>query len=142
MNFFDSIALSFKRYFNFSEFWFFIFLFIVGGAIIGEIDKILFPEYSASGAADGDTVFKVSVSTENGPLSKIFMLAMLVPWFAVTARRLHDIGKSGWLLLVGFIPFIGWAVMIFWGCQAGEAGPNEYGDDPLNPDGHVGEVFE
>ena len=147
MNFFEAIISSFQRYFNFSlrasrsEFWYFILFFVVGGIIIGELDQRFFPEYSAQ-ETNPNTIAKVSVSTENGPLSKLFILALFVPWLSVSARRLHDLGMSGWLVLVGFIPFIGWAMMIFWGSQPGEAGPNQYGDDPLNPDGHVGEVFE
>ena len=46
------------------------------------------------------------------------------------ARRLHDIGKSGWWMLVWFIPLIGWLIMIYWNVQPGAEGKNEYGELP------------
>jgi uncharacterized membrane protein YhaH (DUF805 family) len=52
---------------------------------------------------------------------------MLVPSLAVGARRLHDIGKSGWLQLLGLIPIIGWILLIYWAAQPGETGSNQYG---------------
>lgn len=62
-------------------------------------------------------------------LSGLVSLATLVPFLAVAARRLHDIGKSGWWQLVGFIPLLGWIVMIYWAVQPSE-GPNAYGNGP------------
>ena len=57
-------------------------------------------------------------------------LACLIPSLAIGARRLHDIGKSGWNLLIGLIPLVGWIILIIWFCQDGQVGPNEYGEDP------------
>jgi uncharacterized membrane protein YhaH (DUF805 family) len=56
-------------------------------------------------------------------------LGLLLPSLAAGTRRLHDMGKSGWFQLVWLVPFIGWAVMIYWLVQA-TAGPNEYGTGP------------
>jgi len=53
----------------------------------------------------------------NDKLSAAFALATLLPYMAVTTRRLHDIGKSGWAQLVGIIPLVGWLVVIYWLCQ-------------------------
>lgn len=56
-------------------------------------------------------------------------LGLLLPSLAVGARRMHDIGKSGWFQLLWLIPFIGWAVMIYFLVQP--SGPaNEYGEGP------------
>ena len=63
-------------------------------------------------------------------LGMLFSLAVLVPTLAAGSRRLHDIGKSGWLQLLGFIPVIGWAILIYWGAQPGDAGANQYGQPP------------
>ena len=60
-------------------------------------------------------------------------LALLLPSLAVGSRRLHDMGKSGWFQLVWLIPFIGWAIMIYWLVQP-SAGPNEYGEGPAQPE--------
>ena len=63
-------------------------------------------------------------------LNYIAFLACLIPSLAIGARRLHDIGKSGWNLLIGLIPLVGWIILIIWFCQDGQVGPNEYGEDP------------
>ncbi|MCA6218427.1 DUF805 domain-containing protein [Ideonella sp. B7] len=55
-------------------------------------------------------------------LSAIFSLATLVPYLAVAARRLHDTDRSGWLQLVGLIPFVGWLVLIYWLAQESKSG--------------------
>ena len=43
-------------------------------------------------------------------------------------RRLHDIGRSGWFLLLALIPVIGALLLIYWLCQPGTPGPNTYGN--------------
>jgi uncharacterized membrane protein YhaH (DUF805 family) len=65
-----------------------------------------------------------------GILVGLYNLAALVPSFAVGARRLHDIGKSGWLQLIILVPIIGAIVLIVWYCQPGQSGANAYGNDP------------
>lgn len=59
-------------------------------------------------------------------------LALLLPSLAVGARRLHDMGKSGWFQLVWLVPFVGWAIMIYWLVQPSGAA-NEYGEGPAAP---------
>ncbi len=56
-------------------------------------------------------------------------LALIVPGLAVSVRRLHDTGKSGWLLLLGIIPFGGLVVLVFM-CLDSTPGPNQYGPNP------------
>lgn len=65
-----------------------------------------------------------------GLLYFIYALAVLIPALAVAVRRLHDIGKSGWMILIGLIPFIGgiWLLVLF--VTEGNEGENEYGKDP------------
>ncbi|MFN2547855.1 MAG: DUF805 domain-containing protein [Myxococcales bacterium] len=63
-------------------------------------------------------------------LSWLYSLAVLVPSLAVAVRRMHDIGKSGWWLLIGFIPLVGAIILLVWACTDGERGDNEYGPDP------------
>jgi len=57
-------------------------------------------------------------------------LALLVPGLAVGARRLHDTGKSGWLLLIGVIPLIGGIVLLVFFVQDSQPGDNQYGPSP------------
>jgi uncharacterized membrane protein YhaH (DUF805 family) len=62
-------------------------------------------------------------------ISAIAALALLLPGLAVGARRLHDIGKSGWFLLLGLIPFIGFLILLYFFVQP--SGPaNQWGAGP------------
>ena len=65
-----------------------------------------------------------------GPLSLLLSLALFVPGLAVTIRRLHDTGRSGWWTLIVFIPFVGALVLLYFMVIEGTPGPNEYGPDP------------
>ncbi len=65
-----------------------------------------------------------------GPLYVVYSLAVLVPGLAVAVRRLHDIGKSGWMILVGLIPLIGFIWLLVLYVTEGEKGDNQYGPDP------------
>jgi uncharacterized membrane protein YhaH (DUF805 family) len=64
-----------------------------------------------------------------GP-SALVGLALLIPGIAVGVRRLHDIGKSGWWLLVAFAPCIGALILIYFFVQDSQPGSNEYGANP------------
>lgn len=64
----------------------------------------------------------------------VYFLAILVPSIAVTVRRLHDTGKSGWYYLLSFIPYIGGIIMLVFTVQNGDVGLNQYGPDPKNPE--------
>ncbi|MBU6298757.1 MAG: DUF805 domain-containing protein, partial [Alphaproteobacteria bacterium] len=55
----------------------------------------------------------------NGPLTGLLELALLLPSLGVSARRLHDVDRSGWWLLLGIIPVIGWLILIYWCIQPG-----------------------
>ncbi|MET0383737.1 MAG: DUF805 domain-containing protein [Burkholderiaceae bacterium] len=57
-------------------------------------------------------VVDVLLSAISRPLAHLFVLGMLCPQLAVAARRLHDIGRSGWMMLIGLIPLVGAIVLI------------------------------
>ena len=59
----------------------------------------------------------------------IYALAVLVPSIAVSIRRLHDTDRSGWWLLLAFVPLVG-LVLIWFMAEEGNAGTNRYGQDP------------
>lgn len=65
-----------------------------------------------------------------GLLSSIYALAILIPTLAVGVRRLHDIGRSGWWLLIALIPIVGFIILIVWYATEGERAANEYGPNP------------
>ena len=79
------------------------------------------------------------INTMNGPIDfyygyiyLIYALVVFLPSFAVFVRRLHDVGKSGWFLLIGLIPLVGaiWLLVLLF--TDSNVGPNKYG---LNPKG-------
>jgi len=62
-------------------------------------------------------------------VSTLYSLAVLVPGIAVGVRRLHDIDKSGWFLLLALIPLVNiWLIVLL--ATEGTRGPNQYGADP------------
>lgn len=61
----------------------------------------------------------------------MYSLALIVPSLAVTVRRLHDIGKSGWMILVGIIPILGAIWLLILLIKNGEEGANQYGLPPV-----------
>ncbi len=63
----------------------------------------------------------------------LFWLVSLVPALAVSVRRLHDQDRSGWLLLLWLIPFLGWFALLVLMCLDGTRGTNRFCPDPKNP---------
>lgn len=65
-----------------------------------------------------------------GPLYGLYVLAMLIPGLAVAVRRLHDVGKSGWMILITLIPLIGsiWLLVLL--VTDSNPGENQYGKNP------------
>lgn len=57
----------------------------------------------------------------------LFILSSIVPGLAVTVRRLHDTGRSGWWYFIGFVPFIGGIILFVFMCLRGNDGVNAYG---------------
>ena len=142
--------LAFKNYAVFSgrttrqEFWmFFLFnlMFSIGFNII---DRILGTTY---------VYYSGNIPITQGYISGLYNLVLLIPGLAAQVRRLHDVNKSGWLLLLILIPVIGCVlgavtmsimiimlmglVMLGFGiwilvllCTPGTNGPNKYGEDP------------
>ena len=65
-----------------------------------------------------------------GPIYIGYGLAVLIPSIAVAIRRLHDVGKSGWMYLVAFIPIVGFIWLLILLIKEGDQGNNAYGEDP------------
>ena len=115
MNGFEYYKLAFKKYAEFTgrsrrrAFWYFtLFNMLVSYAIAGLAYFLLNAAF----------------------LSYIYTLIAFIPGLAVTVRRLHDIGKSGWWILIGIIPIIGWIIMIVWAATDSQPGTNAWGPDP------------
>lgn len=66
-------------------------------------------------------------------LSYIISIALLLPNLGLSVRRLHDINKSGWLVLLGLIPIVGTIILIIWLAKVGDTTENQYGPVPVTP---------
>ena len=112
---------AFKKYAVFSgrsrrkEYWYFVLFNIIVGIVLGLIDTLLGTRGSYAGA---------------GLLSGIYGLAVLSPSLAVTVRRLHDIDRSGWWILIGLVPLLGAIVLLVFAVMDGTPGNNRYGRNP------------
>ena len=103
-----------------AEYWYFVLF----NTIISILLSIL-------GKAIG--VFNMTIGTvgnEINILSIIYSLAVLVPGLAVAVRRLHDVGKSGWMVLINLIPLIGQIWILVLMIKDSTPGENEYGSNP------------
>lgn len=60
----------------------------------------------------------------------IYLLLVAFPGFAVTVRRLHDIDRSGWWILISCIPVVGPFILLYFSFCAGTTGENRFGEDP------------
>lgn len=65
-----------------------------------------------------------------GVCTAIVALALLIPSISVTVRRLHDTGRSGGWVLIGFIPLVGALILLLFMCQDSEPGANRFGANP------------
>jgi uncharacterized membrane protein YhaH (DUF805 family) len=86
-----------------SEFWWFVLWMAIINTAISIIG-------SATANANGDSALETT-------LSAIWGLATIVPQIALQARRLHDTNRSGWWMLIGLIPIVGWIILIVWSAQ-------------------------
>ena len=64
-------------------------------------------------------------------LGTLYGLAIFIPSLAVSVRRLHDSGRTGWWILLFLIPVLGTIILIIFFCFEGEKGSNQYGPDPI-----------
>ena len=114
-----------NQYFDFNsrarrkEYWMFVLVnFIISMLIIG-VDNALGFSFNYTGNVSGTGVFNL-----------LYNLLILIPSLAVAVRRLHDVGKSGWILLIGLIPIVGAIWLLILLLRDSEAGENKYGPDP------------
>jgi uncharacterized membrane protein YhaH (DUF805 family) len=108
MNFQQAVATCFAKYVDFSgrasrpEYWWFILAYVVLAVVSGFIHQYVY---------------------------LIVVLAFILPILAVGARRLHDVGRSGWWLLIGLIPLVG-LVLLYFAVQPSAPESNQYGPPP------------
>ena len=105
MGFGEAIKTCFSKYVDFSgratraEFWWFMLFSFIVMFVVGFFGKVL---------------------------GAIVSLAFLLPTLAVDVRRLHDVGRSGWWILIAFVPIIGFLLLLYWAVKPSD-GPNQWG---------------
>jgi len=121
-----------KQYLDFSgrarrrEYWMFVLVNVVIVIVLSVIDTLLGTGGFRATAGGGSFYAANSL----GLLSGLYTLAVLLPSIAVTVRRLHDTDRSGWWILLGFIPIIGGIILLVFYVLEGTRGPNRFGPDP------------
>jgi uncharacterized membrane protein YhaH (DUF805 family) len=169
------MVLPLKRYADFSgrstrrEFWMWVLFLIIATIALSILDGVLGlggrNSYTATNLnGPGNIGYSYNAATRGGWLTMLFGLTVLVPNFAVGVRRLHDIDRSGWWILMPIAPYglslgfmvghsliIGGAMMflvpvaaivlLVWYCMRGTAGSNRFGPDPLADMSDLSETF-
>jgi uncharacterized membrane protein YhaH (DUF805 family) len=97
------------------EYWLFVLFNITIAVVLALIDRGIGTYYANAGT---------------GILGGIYALLVLIPGIAVSVRRLHDTGRSGWWLLIGLVPLIGAIVLLVFVLQDSKPGENVYGPNP------------
>jgi uncharacterized membrane protein YhaH (DUF805 family) len=114
MGFGQAISSGFSKYVNFrdracrSEYWYWTLFTIIAGTVAGIIDVTLNTQF----------------------VTGLFALVTFIPSVAIAVRRLHDLDRTGWWILIGFIPLIGSIILLIWYITEG-TGPNRFRPDPL-----------
>jgi uncharacterized membrane protein YhaH (DUF805 family) len=118
MGFGEAVSSVLRNYATFSgraprsEYWYWALFILIASIVAMAVDTMLFSE------------------SEYGPVGMIMSLGLLIPNISVAVRRLHDIDRTGWWVLIAFT-IIGIILLIVWACTKGTTGPNGYGQDPI-----------
>ena len=119
MGFAEAVKSAFSNYASFSgrsarsAFWWWQLFNLIAGVVTLIIDSSIF------GFGSGYT-----------PINWVYSIAVLLPSLAVAARRLHDIDRSGWWILLVLIPLVGIIILIIWWCKQSQPGTNRFGPNP------------
>ncbi|MEO6869416.1 MAG: DUF805 domain-containing protein [Ginsengibacter sp.] len=106
-----------------SAYWYFVlfnFIFSIAAAIIDNILGTTIKLETAQGF----------MAVPYGYIYILYALFMIIPGLSLSVRRLHDVGKSGWFILIALIPLVGaiWLLVLF--CTDSVPGTNKYGPNP------------
>jgi uncharacterized membrane protein YhaH (DUF805 family) len=114
MSFAEAVSTCLTKYATFSgrarrsEFWWFTLATVFVAIVTAVVDQIV----------------------GNALVSTIVSLALLLPSLAVSVRRLHDTGRTGWWCLIALVPLVGAVVLLVFDCQDSTPGDNQYGPSP------------
>ncbi len=120
LGFGGAIATCFRKYVVFAgrarrpEYWYWVLFQVLVGIAGTILDLSLF-------------------QTAEGLFNALTSLALFLPGLAVTVRRLHDIDRPGWWILISIVPLVGAIVLLIMTCTRGTAGPNRFGPEYAQP---------
>lgn len=119
VSFSQAVRMAFDSYCRFqgrssrSEYWWWVLFTFILGSALSLLELLLGFSSTAAQATNG-----------------LLSLALLLPGLGLSVRRLHDINKSGWWILLGLIPVVGAIVLIIWFAQNSQMQDNQYGPVP------------
>lgn len=152
MDFGTAIKSGFRNIFKYngrasrSEFWWFQLFSVLSFVGIMLVDTVIagFSGNSGSSGTSGSdnlNIVAAIFAIVFGLVFFVYFIALFLATLSLIVRRLHDSDKSGWFILLSFIPFGGIVLLVFY-CLPGTAGPNQYGPDPLGSPLNVARTFE
>ena len=100
------------------EYWMFILVNLILTGVLSILDKML----------------GLRIAGDEGALTTIYGVLIILPYWALQFRRLHDTDRSAWWLLLLLIPVVGWLIILAFNCQNGTPGSNKFGRDPKDLD--------
>ena len=115
VHFFESVQLALINYFNFQgrssrgAFWYFVLSTFAFSILLSMLSYIMNPELLIT-------------------ISAIYHVLIIIPYLALKVRRLHDVNKTGWWILIAFTG-VGYFLLLYWYCLKGTLGANYYGED-------------
>jgi uncharacterized membrane protein YhaH (DUF805 family) len=118
MDFFQAVASGFSKYANShgraarSEYWYWTLFAALVDLVAVVADSFIFADI------------------EWGPVQIVTGVLLFLPGLAVSIRRLHDINRSGYWVLIA-LTVVGILMLIYWACIKGTTGDNDFGPDPL-----------
>lgn len=141
----EMMFLPLKRFADFQgrssrmEYWLFILFYtlvFVACGVLAAIGIAMSPNADLAAVGTGTILFWAGAALGGG-----FALAMVIPGLAVQVRRFHDQDRSGWMLLLGLIPYVGGIVVLVFMCLEGTRGSNRFGANPKVAEGDLQSVF-
>jgi uncharacterized membrane protein YhaH (DUF805 family) len=128
VTFTGAVGTCLRKYVAFSgrarrpEFWWFFLFNVLVSVATSVLDSAMF----------GHTHVRAGVgfNSDQGPIETVAALLLILPSLSAGARRLHDIGRTGWWLLIMLIPCLGFIVLLVFFCTGGDRHPNRYGEVP------------
>ncbi|WP_176048929.1 DUF805 domain-containing protein [Burkholderia sp. BCC1644] len=123
MGFSEAVRTVLNKYATFegrarrAEYWYFTLVSVILSIVVQII---------GAGGRDGGLITLLLLG-----IICLVSLALIIPGIAVSVRRLHDTGRSGWFLLIALIPIVGGILLLVWMCSRGTDGPNRFGADPI-----------